>query len=216
LIISSVFESNEPTRQPPILLTMNSVADYSQIENELANISLIIDTRQKIVSELTSQDISDTYQYRAFVKEQQLNLIRLIKQKIVLENKLQSIHEERFKEFNNCNNSIAGVSDVMSLAFQYAHPIDKRTKKYATGGGCVSGSVGSVGSVGRGARSHSPRRFGDDRNNLRVYKEKDRFERFLDFVIAHLIVLKAICIIALVIIKVVYICTYVLCTYVLQ
>jgi hypothetical protein len=182
---------------------MNSVADYSQIENELANISLIIDTRQKIVSELTSQDISDTYQYRAFVKEQQLNLIRLIKQKIVLENKLQSIHEERFKEFNNCNNSIAGVSDVMSLAFQYAHPIDKRTKKYATGGGSVSG--GSI-----GARSHSPRRFGDDRNNLRVYKEKDRFERFLDFIIAHLIVMKVVCIISLVIIKVVYICTYVL------
>jgi hypothetical protein len=182
---------------------MNSVADYSQIENDIANISLIIDTRQKIVSELTSQDISDTYQYRAFVKGQQLNLIRLIKKKIVLENKLQSIHEERFKEFNNCNNSMSGVSDVMSLAFQYAHPIDKRTKRYATGGGSVS-------SISGGARSHSPRRFGDDRNNLRVYKEKDRFERFLDFIIAHLIVMKVVCIIALVIIKVVYICTYVL------
>jgi hypothetical protein len=180
---------------------MNSVADYSQIENELANISLIIDTRQKIVSELTSQDISDTYQYRAFVKGQQLNLIRLIKQKIVLENKLQSIHEERFKEFNNCNNSIAGVSDVISLAFQYAHPIDKRTKKYATNGGSVSSG---------GARSHSPRQIGDDRNNLRVYKEKDRFERFLDFITAHLIIMKVVCIIALVIIKVVYICAYVL------
>jgi hypothetical protein len=187
---------------------MNSVADYSQIENEIANISLIIDTRQKIVSELTSQDISDAYQYRAFVKGQQLNLIRLIKQKIVLENKLQSIHEERFKEFNNCNNAFGGVSDVISLAFQYAHPIDKRTKKYATGGGCVSGGSGSVSSGG--ARSHSPRQIGDDRNNLRVYKEKDRFERFLDFVIAHLIVMKVVCIIALVIIKVVYICTYVL------
>jgi hypothetical protein len=201
---------------------MNSVADYSQIENEIANISLIIDTRQKIVSELTSQDISDAYQYKEFVKGQQLNLIRLIKQKIVLENKLQSIHEERFKEFNNCNNSMAGVSDVISLAFQYAHPIDKRTKKYATNGGSVSGSVsngrGSVSSVsnGRGsvssvsARSHSSRQIGDDRNNLRVYKEKDRFERFLDFIIAHLIVMKVVCIIALVIIKVVYICTYVL------
>jgi hypothetical protein len=179
---------------------MNSVADYSQIENEIANISLIIDTRQKIVSELTSQDISDAYQYKEFVKGQQLNLIRLIKQKIVLENKLQSIHEERFKEFNNCNNSMAGVSDVISLAFQYAHPIDKRTKKYATNGGSVSG----------GARSHSPRQIGDDRNNLRVYKEKDRFERFLDFIIAHLIVMKVVCIIAIVIIKVAYICTYVL------
>jgi hypothetical protein len=186
---------------------MNSVADYSQIENEIANISLIIDTRQKIVSELTSQDISDAYQYKAFVKEQQLNLIRTIKKKIELENKLQSIHEERFKEFNNCNNAFGGVSDVISLAFQYAHPIDKRTKKYATNGGSVSGGSGSVsngrGSVSSGgARSHSP--------NLRVYKEKDRFERFLDFIIAHLIVMKVVCIIALVIIKVVYICTYVL------
>jgi hypothetical protein len=140
------------------------------------------------------------------VKEQQLNLIRTIKKKIELESKLQSIHEERFKEFSNCNNSMAGVSDVISLAFQYAHPIDKRTKRYATNGGSVSGSIsnsndrGSVSSVSD--RSHSP--------NLRVYKEKDWFERFLDFVIAHLIVLKAICIIALVIIKVVYICTYVL------
>ena len=194
---------------------MNSVADYSQIENEIANISLIIDTRQKIVSELTSQDISDAYQYRAFVKGQQLNLIRTIKKKIELESKLQKAHEERFKEFNNCNNALGGVSDVMSLAFQYAHPIDKRTKRYATGGGSVSGSgSGSVGSVSGvssgGARSHSPRRFGDDRNNLRVYKEKDRFERFLDFIIAHLIVMKVVCIIALVIIKMVYICTYVL------
>jgi hypothetical protein len=187
---------------------MNSVANYSQIENEIANISLIIDTRQKIVSELTSQDISDTYQYRAFVKEQQLNLIRLIKKKIVLENKLQSIHEERFKEFNKCNNGMAGVSDVISLAFQYAHPIDKRTKKYATNGGSISVGSGSGGTVS--ARSHSPRRFGDDRNNLRVYKEKDRFERFLDFIIAHLIIMKVVCIIAIVIIKVVYICTYVL------
>jgi len=183
---------------------MNSVADYSQIENEIANISLIIDTRQKIVSELTSQDISDAYQYRAFVKGQQLNLIRTIKKKIELENKLQSIHEERFKEFNNCNNSMAGVSDVISLAFQYAHPIDKRTKKYATNEGSVSVSgVSGVGTGGTiGARSHSP--------NLRVYKEKDRFERFLDFIIAHLIVMKVVCIIAIVIIKVVYICTYVL------
>jgi hypothetical protein len=102
---------------------------------------------------------------------------------------------------------MADVSDVISLAFQYAHPIDKRTKKYATNGGSVGGS--GSGSVG-GARSHSPRRFGDDRNNLRVYKEKDRFERFLDFIIAHLIVMKVVCIIALVIIKMVYICTYVL------
>lgn len=177
---------------------MNSPADYSQIENEIANISLIINTRQKIVSDLTSQDISDAYQYKAYVKGQQLNLIRLIKQKIELENKLQKAHEERFKEFNNCNNAFGGVSDVMSLAFQYAHPIDKRTKRYATDGGSV------------GARSHSPRRLGDDRNNLRAYKEKDRFERFLDFIIAHLIVMKVVCIIALVIIKIIYICTYVL------
>jgi hypothetical protein len=182
---------------------MNSPADYSQIDYEIANISRIINSEQKNVSELSSLRITNSYELDEYIKGKQINLIRLIKQKIELENKLQKAHEERFKEFSNCNNALGGVSDVMSLAFQYAHPIDKRTKKYATNGGCVSVSSG-------GARSHSPRRFGDDRNNLRVYKEKDRFERFLDFIIAHLIVMKVVCIIALVIIKVVYICTYVL------
>lgn len=182
---------------------MNSPADYSQIDYEIANISRIINSEQKNVSELSSMRITNSYELDEYIKGKQMNLIRLIKQKIELENKLQKAHEERFKEFSNCNNALGGVSDVMSLAFQYAHPIDKRTKRYATGTGGTS--VGTI-----SARSHSPRRFGDDRNNLRVCKEKDWFERFLDFVIAHLVILKFICVIAFVIIKVVYICTYVL------
>ena len=198
---------------------MNSPADYSQIDYEIANISRIINSEQKNVSELSSLRITNSYELDEYIKGKQMNLIRLIKQKIELENKLQKAHEERFKEFSNCNNALGGVSDVMSLAFQYAHPIDKRTKRYATGGGGGTGgtvvssgsSVSSVSSVGTvGARSHSPRRFGNDRNNLRVYKEKDWFERFLDFVIAHLVILKFICVIAFIIIKVVYICTYIL------
>lgn len=195
---------------------MNSPTDYSHIDYEIANISRIINSEQKNVSELSSLRITNSYELDEYIKGKQMNLIRLIKQKIELENKLQKAHEERFKEFSNCNNALGGVSDVMSLAFQYAHPIDKRTKRYATGGGGGTGgtvvssgsSVSSVGTVG--ARSHSPRRFGDDRNNLRVYKEKDWFERFLDFVIAHLVILKFICVIAFIIIKVVYICTYIL------
>lgn len=186
---------------------MNSPADYSQIDYEIANISRIINSEQKNVSELSSLRITNSYELDEYIKGKQMNLIRLIKQKIELESKLQKAHEERFKEFSNCNNALGGVSDVMSLAFQYAHPIDKRTKRYATGGG--GGTGGTVVSSG-GARSHSPRRFGDDRNNLRVYKEKDWFERFLDFVIAHLVILKFICVIAFIIIKVVYICTYIL------
>ena len=192
---------------------MNSPADYSQIDYEIANISRIINSEQKNVSELSSLRITNSYELDEYIKGKQMNLIRLIKQKIELENKLQKAHEERFKEFSNCNNALGGVSDVMSLAFQYAHPIDKRTKRYATGGGGGTGGtvVSSGSSVGTvGARSHSPRRFGDDRNNLRVYKEKDWFERFLDFVIAHLVILKFICVIAFIIIKVVYICTYIL------
>lgn len=192
---------------------MNSPADYSQIDYEIANISRIINSEQKNVSELSSLRITNSYELDEYIKGKQMNLIRLIKQKIELESKLQKAHEERFKEFSNCNNALGGVSDVMSLAFQYAHPIDKRTKRYATGttgtgGGSGTGGTGGTGTVG--ARSHSPRRLGDDRNNLRVYKEKDWFERFLDFVIAHLVILKFICVIAFIIIKVVYICTYVL------
>jgi hypothetical protein len=63
------------------------------------------------------------------VKEKQLKLIRHIKQKIKLENKLQSVHEERYNEFVK-SNVLNGVSDMMNMIFQYAHPIDKRTKKY--------------------------------------------------------------------------------------
>ena len=63
------------------------------------------------------------------MKEKQLKLIRLIKQKIVLEDKLQSIHEERYNEFVK-SNVLNGINDLTNMTFEYAHPIDKRTKKY--------------------------------------------------------------------------------------
>uniref|UniRef100_A0A6C0LA52 Uncharacterized protein n=1 Tax=viral metagenome TaxID=1070528 RepID=A0A6C0LA52_9ZZZZ len=172
---------------------MNSCTDYSLIENEIANISRIIDNQQQYVGELSSQNINNAYQYEEYVKGQQLKLIRLIKQKINLENKLQSIHEERYKEFEK-SNALTGVSDVMSLAFQYAHPIDKRTKKYA---------------VNKNVRSHSPSRRNDDNNRdiVRVYK-KDRFEMFLDFLTNNLKILKFICVIALIIIYLIYVFAY--------
>ena len=172
---------------------MNSRTDYSLIEYEIANISRIIDNQQQYVGELSSQTINNAYQYEAYVKGQQLKLIRLIKQKINLENNLQIIHDERYKEFEKCN-ALGGVSDVMNLAFQYAHPIDKRTKKYA---------------VDKNARNHSPSRRGDDNNRdaVKVYK-KDRFEMFLDFLTNNLKILKFICVIALIIIYLIYILAY--------
>jgi len=172
---------------------MNSRTDYSQIEYEITKISRIIDNQQDYISVLSTQHINNAYQYDEFVKEQQLKLIRLIKQKINLENKLQIVHEERYKEFEK-SNALTGVSDVMSLAFQYAHPIDKRTKKYA---------------VNKNARSHSPSRRNDDNNRdvVRVYK-KDRFEMFLDFLTNNLKILKFICVIALIIIYLIYVFAY--------
>lgn len=172
---------------------MNSRTDYSLIENEITNISRIIDNQQQYVSELSSQNIYNAYQYEAYVKGQQLKLIRLIKQKIILENNLQSIHEERYKEFKNCN-VLSNVSDVMNLTFQYAHPIDKRTKKYV---------------VDKNAKSHSPNQHDDNnRDIVRVYK-KDRFEMFLDFLTTNLKILKFICVIALIIIYIIYIYAYI-------
>jgi hypothetical protein len=172
---------------------MNSRTDYSLIENEIANISRIIDNQQQYVGELSSQNINNAYQYEAYVKSQQLKLIRLIKQKINLEHNLHIVHEERYKEFEK-SNALTGVTDVMSLAFQYAHPIDKRTKKYT---------------FDKNARSHSPSRRNDDNNRdvVRVYK-KDRFEIFLDFLTNNLKILKFICVIALIIIYVIYVLAY--------
>ena len=173
---------------------MTSNLDYRQIEYEIADISQTIDKQQIYVNELSTHRIHKTYQYDAYVKGQQFNLTRLIKKKNELENKLQRVHEERYSEFNN-SNALSGVNDVMSIAFQYAHPIDTHTNKYV-----VEKRI-------KNARSHSPGRSSDD-NNYREYK-KDRFELFLDFLTANLKILRFICIIAFVIIKFVYIFAYI-------
>ena len=112
---------------------MNSRKNYSKIEIEIANISDIINNQQKNVNALSvtrnNQPSNIINDFEESLKEKQLKLIRLIKQKIILEDKLQSIHEERYNEFEK-SNVLDGVNDVIKLTFQYAHPIDKRTKKY--------------------------------------------------------------------------------------
>jgi hypothetical protein len=163
---------------------MNSQTDYTQIEYEIANISRIINNEQKYISEISSLRINNVYQLDDFIKGKQLNLIRLIKQKIELENKLQKAHEERYKEFEQ-SNAFTGITDVMKMAFQYAHPIDKQAE--------------------RRARSHSPRR---NRDVARPYK-KDRFEMFLNFLTVNLKILRFICVIAFVIIQFVYIFAFI-------
>lgn len=113
--------------------TMNFRKNYSKIEIEIANISDIINNQQKDVNALSvtrnNQPLNIISDFEESLKEKQLKLIRLIKQKIILEDKLQSIHEERYNEFVK-SNAFNGISDVMNMVFQYAHPIDKRTKKY--------------------------------------------------------------------------------------
>jgi ABC-type transporter Mla subunit MlaD len=109
---------------------MTTNADYHQIEADIADISRTIANQQQYVYDLTTQRINTAYQYDAYVKGQRHNLRRFIKQKNELENKLQRIHEERYNEFNKTA-ALSGISDVLSLAFQYAHPIDKTTNKYA-------------------------------------------------------------------------------------
>lgn len=112
---------------------MNYNTDYTQIEQEIGNISDIINNQQKNVNALSvkrnNKRFKITRDFEESLKEKQLKLIRLIKQKIILEDKLQSIHEERYNEFEK-SNVLDGVNDVMNMVFQYAHPIDKRTKKY--------------------------------------------------------------------------------------
>ena len=113
--------------------TMNFRKNYSKIEIEIANISDIINNQQKNVNALSvtrnNQPLNIISDFEKNLKEKQINLIRLIKQKIILEDKLQSIHEERYNEFEK-SNVLDGVNDVIKLTFQHAHPIDKRTKKY--------------------------------------------------------------------------------------
>ena len=173
---------------------MSSNVDYQQIEYEIADISQIIDKQQIYVNELSfNKRINKAYQYDAYVKGQTHVLNHLIEQKNELKNKLQRVHEERYNEFNK-SNALSGVNDVMSIAFQYAHPIDTHTNKYI-----VEKRI-------KNARSHSPGR--SDNNNVNEYK-KDRFELFLDFLTANLKILRFICVIAFVIIKFVYIFAYI-------
>ena len=171
---------------------MTTNADYSQIEDEIADISRTIAKQQQYVYDLTAQRNNKPYQYDAYVKGQQHNLNRYIKQKSDLENKLQHIHEERYREFEK-SNALSGVSDVMNIAFQYAHPIDTSTNKYAFN-----------------ARSHSPNRRNNDydREVVRVYK-KDRFELFLDFLTTTLKILRFLCVIAFVILYIIYTFAYI-------
>ena len=187
---------------------MNSHTDYTQVEYEITNISQIIDRQQKYVNEVSAQrnhlpfrytyDINNNDDFEEFLKEKQLKLIKLIKRKIELENNLQKVHEKRYKELEN-SNALSGISDVMKLAFQYAHPIDTRTKKYAV----EKRKTQTV----HTARSHSPGRNRDEYSNNMEYK-KDRFELFLDFITANIIVLKYLCLIAFVIIQFVYLIAY--------
>ena len=196
---------------------MNSPADYTLIEYEIANISRIIDNQQKSVNELSIQrnhlpirytyDINNANDFEVFLKEKQMKLIKLIKNKIELENKLQKVHEERYKELEN-SNALSGVNDVIKIAFQYAHPIDTRTKKYAVEKRAAtvaqSASPASVSRVIKSARSYSPGRHRDEYDNDMIYK-KDRFELFLDFITANIIILRFICVIAFIVIQFVYV-----------
>lgn len=196
---------------------MNSPADYTLIEYEIANISRIIDNQQKSVNELSIQrnhlpirytyDINNANDFEVFLKEKQMKLIKLIKNKIELENKLQKVHEERYKELEN-SNALSGVNDVIKMAFQYAHPIDTRTKKYAVEKRAAtvaqSASPASVSRVIKSARSYSPGRHRDEYDNDMIYK-KDRFELFLDFITANIIILRFVCVIAFIVIQFVYV-----------
>jgi hypothetical protein len=173
---------------------MTACADYHHIECDIADISQTINKQQIYVNGLITQRTNNAYQYDAYVTGQQLILNRLIKQKNELCNKLQHVHEERYNEFNK-SNALSGVSDVMNIAFQYAHPKDIQSNKYV-----VEKRVKS-------ARSQSPGR-NNDNNNYREYK-KDKFERFLDFLTTNLKILRFICLIVFIIIKFVYIFSYI-------
>ena len=183
---------------------MNSRTDYTDIECEITNISRILDRQQKSVNELSIQrnhlpirytyDINNDDDFEEFLKEKQLKLIKIIKQKIELENKLQKIHEERYKELEN-SNALSGVSDVIKLAFQYAHPIDTRTKKYA-----VEKRPASAAHAAH-ARSYSPGRNRDEYDRIDT---RDSFELFLDFITAILKILRFICVIAFIVIQFLY------------
>lgn len=175
--------------------------DYCEIEYDIADISHIINKQQQYVKELIYQRIDKTYKYDAYVKGQQLMLNSMMKQKNELENNLQCVHEKRYNEFSKCN-AFSGINDVMNIAFQYAHPKDKLTNKYV------------VEKRLRSTRRNSPchisanNTINSDTDIVREYK-KDRFDVFLDCIIANLKILKFICVIAFIIIRFVYIFTYI-------
>lgn len=199
IVLFKFIITNKQTKQANQTMNTNS-NDYSHIEYEIDDISEIINKQQKYVKELINQRINKPYQYDAYVKGQQLMLNRLMKQKNELENKLQCVHEKRYNEFSK-SNAFAGVNDVMNIAFQYAHPKDNLTNKYVVKKRIIS------------ARSDTPSLIINDNNDIdivRIYK-KDRFEWFLDFIIANLKILKFICVIAFIIIKFVYIFAYIYC-----
>jgi hypothetical protein len=177
---------------------MTTNADYYKIEDDIADISRTIAKQQQYVYDLTTQRNNKPYQYEAYVEGQTLVLNRYIKKKRDLENKLQRVHEERYNEFNKTA-ALSGISDVLSLAFQYAHPIDKTTNKYVV-----------EKRVMKNARSHSPNRRNndDDREVVQVYK-KDRFELFLDFLTTNLKILRFLCVIAFVILYIIYAFAYI-------
>jgi hypothetical protein len=177
---------------------MTTNADYHQIEADIADISRTIAKQQQYVYDLTTQRNNKPYQYEAYVEGQTLVLNRYINKKNKLENKLQRVHEERYNEFNKTA-ALSGISDVLSLAFQYAHPIDKTTNKYVV-----------EKRVMKNARSHSPnsRNNDNDREVVRVYK-KDRFELFLDFLTTNLKILRFLCVIAFVILYIIYAFAYI-------
>jgi hypothetical protein len=177
---------------------MTTNADYYKIEDDIADISRTIAKQQQYVYDLTTQRNNKPYQYEAYVEGQTLVLNRYINKKNKLENKLQRVHEERYNEFNKTA-ALSGISDVLSLAFQYAHPIDKTTNKYAVEKRII-----------KNARSHSPnsRNNDNDREVVRVYK-KDRFELFLDFLINNIKILRFLCVIAFVILYIIYAVAYI-------
>lgn len=187
---------------------MSSHTDYTQIEHEITNISRIIDNQQKYINEVSAQrnhlpirytyDINNNNDFEEFLKEKQMKLIKIIKQKIDLENKLQKVHEKRYKELEN-SNALSGVSDVMKLAFQYAHPIDTRTKKYAV----EKRETNYI----HNARSHSPGRSRDEYGNNRI-DTRDSFESFMDFITAIIKILRFICVISFIVIQFLYIIAF--------
>jgi len=171
---------------------MTSNVYYNHIQYDIANILQTINKQQIYVNKLITIRNNNTHQYDSYIKGQQFILNILIKQKNELCNKLQYVHEERYKEFNK-SSALSGVNDVMNIASKYAHSIDTHTNKYA-----IEKKVKNLRSHYQDCHS----------NNYREYK-KDRFELFLNYLITNLKILRLICLIIFIIIQFVYIYTYI-------